>query len=196
MPEISDSTARESYTIAGKTFSIPMPFGAGHVLTDGEASQLNQVFAENVRNNLAAKIKEHTEAGTFDQDVMQGSVDDYCATYEFGVRTGGGRTGDPVVAEAMNIAREMVREAIKKQGKYKLSDITAKQISDLAKSTIEKNPKIMETARARVEEVRQIAGIELDSLDLSSEKPAETTGAGEEAAPPKAGRKAAPTSAE
>lgn len=168
MPEINAETPRETYTIDSDTFNVPAPYSEGHVLTAGEASQLNQVFAENVRNNLASKAKALKEAGTYDRDVFQGTVDDYCDSYEMGVRTGGGRSSDPVMAEALNIAREMVRNAIKEQGKYKLSDISAKQITDLAKATIDKNPQIMETARARVEEVRQIAGIELSSLDLGN----------------------------
>jgi hypothetical protein len=114
MPDINESTPRSSIVIAGETFTVPQPYGAGHVLTSNEASAMNQVFAENVRNNLASKVKALKEAGTFASDVFQGTVDDYTNDYEFGQRTGGGRSGDPVQAEAMSIARDLIRQAISK----------------------------------------------------------------------------------
>jgi len=167
MPEITSETPRETYTIAGESFSVPLPYVPGHRLTEGEANALNQTWAENIRNNLASRIKEAKEAGSFDQSVFQGSVDDYADSYEFGVRTGGGRTGDPVMAEAMTIARDLVRKAIVKKG-IKLADVKAASISALAKDLIGKNPSILETARARVEEVRQIADVELEGLEVES----------------------------
>jgi hypothetical protein len=186
MPDITPYTPRESYTIAGQLFSIPQPYKAGHIVTEGEASQLNQVYAENVRNNKAAKVKELVEAGTFDQEVMQGQIDDYCDSYEMGVRSGGGgRSSDPVMAEAMNIARDLVRKALKKAG-YNLSDVTAGQVSERAKRAVQDNPQIVETARQRVEATKEIAEIVLGELAASEEQPA-----GEEAAAFRpAGRKA------
>jgi hypothetical protein len=169
MPEITSDTPRETYTIAGESFNVPLPYAVGHALTEGEANALNQTWAENIRNNLAGKIKEAKEAGSFDAEVFQGTVDDYADGYEFGVRTGGGRTGDPVMAEALTIARDLVRKAIVKQGKYKLADVKAAQITSLAKGLIEKNPTILETAKARVEEVRAIADVELGDLSPASE---------------------------
>lgn len=176
MPEIHESTPRETYTIAGESFSIPAPYAAGHHLTEGEANALNQTWAENVRNNQASKVKEAKEAGTFIQDVFQGRIDDYCESYEFGVRSGGGgRTSDPVMGEALNIARDMVRKALVAKG-FRLSGegaVKAAKVSELAKRLIEKNPAILDTARARVEEVRQIADIALGDLDMGEEdKPA------------------------
>lgn len=167
MPEIHESTPRETYTIAGESFSIPRPYKHGHVLNEGEATALNQTFAENVRNNLASKLKEEKEAGSFDVSVFQAKVDDYCESYEFGVRTGGGRSSDPVMTEALAIARDLVRKAIVAKG-IKLADVKAANITELAKQTIEKNPKILETARARVEEVRAIADVELEGLTTES----------------------------
>lgn len=164
MPEIHEHTPRETYTIAGESFAVPMPYKAGHHLTEGEANALNQTFAENIRNNLASKLKEEKEAGSFDLSVFQAKLDDYCDTYEFGVRTGGGRSTDPVMTEALAIARDLVRKAIVAKG-IKLSEVKASNITELARQTIEKNPKILETARARVEEVRAIADVELEGLE-------------------------------
>lgn len=166
MPEITDSTPKTTITIASKSFTVPQPYAAGHVLTANEASAVNQVFAENLRNNFASKVKAADEAGTFDQDVLQGALDDYANDYEFGVRTGGGRTGDPVRQEAMNIARDMVRKAIAKKG-LKVSDYSGKAISAKAQEVLDsgKYPQILETAKARVESARDIADVEIDSLE-------------------------------
>ncbi len=181
MPEITDSTPRSQVTIADKTFSVPQPFAEGHVLNANEASTLNQTYAENVRNNKAKSVKEAVAAGTFDQDVFQGAIDDYCAGYEFGVRTGGGRTGDPVMQEAMDITRDLVRKQLSKQIQAgtlvnpetgeritKLAEISAGKVSQLAKGVLDRGDanaqKILATARQRVEETNDIVEVQLDSL--------------------------------
>lgn len=168
MPDITETTPRESYTIAGETFKIPLPYTAGMVLSSNEASALNQTWAENARNNFAKKVTEAKTAGSYDQSVMQGALDDYLDAYEFGVRTGGGgRTGDPVMAEAMNIARDLVRKALVKAG-HKLADVSAKQITDLARAAIDsgKNPQILVTAKERVDAAKEIQGIEIGDLPV------------------------------
>lgn len=186
MPEITESTPRTSIMIAGDNYNVPQPYTAGHVLTSNEASSLNQTYAENVRNNMAGKVKALKEAGTFAQDVFQGTVDDYCDGYEFGQRTGGGRSGDPVMTEAMSITRDLVRQAISKANaadstKPKLADIPASKISELAKNQLAKtdDPKtqsIMATARARVDAAKELT---LDIDTGPAEAPAaETKGKG------------------
>lgn len=163
------TVAREDYTIAGKTFSILQPYGEGHVLTAGEASALNQTFAENIRNNFAAKVKEAVEANTFDQEVFQGALDDYQEEYEFGVRRGGGgRTSDPLQAEALNIARDLVRQALVKKG-IALKDVTGADVTRLAKDLISsgKYPEIMTAAQARVAAAQNVTAVELGELNLT-----------------------------
>lgn len=168
MPEITAETPRTTITIADNSFTVPQPYSEGHVLNANEASALNQTYAENVRNNQAKAIKEAIAAGTFNLEVFQGKVDDYTSGYEFGVRTGGGRSGDPVMQEAMDIARDLVRKAIVKAGKA-LKDYTAANISTLARGVLDRNDekaaKILATARQRVEESNGIDDVEIDSLD-------------------------------
>lgn len=166
MPEITEATPRTSIQIAGESFNVPQPYTAGHVLSANEASSLNQTYAENVRNNMASKIKALKEAGTFAADVFQGTVDDYTAEYEFGQRTGGGRSGDPVQTEAMAITRDLVRQAISKaaavdSSKPKLADVPASKISELAKNQLAKTDdprtvQIMATAKARVDAAKEL----------------------------------------
>lgn len=180
MPDINQDTPRVEATIAGETFQVATPFKAGDVLQANEASALNQTFVENIRNNMAKQVKDAKEAGTFDSTAMQTVIDQYVDGYEFGVRTGGGgRTSDPVMAEAMDIARGKVREALQKAG-HKLADVPASRISELAKEAVDKNPKIMDLARSRVEAAREIGGVELGDFDSSSSEEA-----------PKKGKKAA-----
>lgn len=173
MPTIAADTPTEDYTIAGEVFAIPMPYNEGHVLTAGEASQLNQVFAENIRNNMASKISALKEAGTFDATAFQTTVDEYCSTYQMGVRTGGGgRTTDPVSARALDIAKDLVKNAIKAKG-ISLAAVSAAQITAKAKEVLAANPQILETARAQVEAAKSLASVEFDSLPAGDEPQAE-----------------------
>src|SRR5215471_12844559 len=99
----------EQITIAGKTFNAPVRYEEGHELTSGEANALNQTYHENLRNNFAKRVKDAIEAGGYDQSAIQREFDSYAEKYEFGVRTGGGgSTRDPVLAEALAIARNMI----------------------------------------------------------------------------------------
>lgn len=176
MPDITQETPREAYTIAGETFNVFQPYSAGHILTSGEADALNQTYAENIRNNYAAKVKEAKEAGTFDLEVFQANLDDYMGEYEFGVRRGGGgRVGDPVMAEALSIARDKVREALKKAG-HNLKDVAASDVTRLAKDVLNGQSQggeqvaeaIMNAARARVEAQRELGSIDLGGATVSA----------------------------
>lgn len=191
MPEITPETPRTSIMIAGENFNVPQPYKAGHVLTDNEAGSINQTYAENVRNNMAGKVKALKEAGTFAADVFQGTVDDYCDNYEFGQRTGGGRSGDPVKTEAMAITRDLVRQAISKAAaadstKVKLADVPASKITELAANQLAKtdDPKtiqIMATAKARVDAAKELT-LDVDTGPVEAPAAAaETKGKGKAA---------------
>lgn len=143
----------QTVTIAGKPFQVEPRYAEGHVLTANEASTLNQTFYENIRNNFAGKAK---EGGT------QEDLDAYVSSYQFGVRTGGGGgSRDPVEVEAMNLARDAVRKGIVAKGK-KISDFSAKVISEAAAKLLERNPAYREKAKERVAELQDLAGESLD----------------------------------
>lgn len=175
MPDINASTPRETYTIAGQTFSFYQPYAEGHVLTANEAASMNQTFAENVRNNFAKRVKEAVEAGTFDQDMVQSQLDDYMNEYEFGQRTGGGgRTSDPVAAEALRIAKDRVRAALQKRGD-KLSDYTAAAITDAAKGVLAgpKGDEIRAAAATIVATANALGGDDdLNGVEVAKSEPA------------------------
>lgn len=161
-------------TIAGKTFTIADRYAEGQALSANEASALNQLRRENIRNNLASQIKDLVESGAFDETQAQATVDTYASSYEFGVRTGGGGgRGDPIQTMAMGIARDTIKNQIVKKGK-KLSEYTAKQITAAAEKLIAKDPRILATARKRVAELEKAnTDIDLDDLIDSTEAPAE-----------------------
>jgi hypothetical protein len=129
MPRINiDSTPvwenapRQMVTIAGERYSIPAPYAAGHVLTAAEAAVLNQTFAENVRNNVAAKMKKLAEdnlPGLSAQD-----VEDYALCYTFEQRNTRGprETIDPIDREVTRLATLAVMKSLKNKGR-KLKDV-------------------------------------------------------------------------
>jgi hypothetical protein len=144
-----NSNETTTITVQGKPVTVPQPFAPGYKLRENDASVLNQTYAENIRNNLSATVKAAVEAKKSEKEI-QALVDEYVKAYDFGVRTGGGRSADPVQVEAMNIARQKVREALKKQG-VKVSDVPAADINKAAKDAIATYPKIMEMAKQMAE---------------------------------------------
>jgi hypothetical protein len=168
--------AVDTITIAGKTFNVPLRYEAGHEINAAEARALNQTFMENLGNNIRRKVKEAIEAGSFDQDAFQAQLEQAAASYEFFGRTGGGGGGgrrDPVMSEAVEIALGKVKDAIKAKG-LNLKDYSAKQLRDLAKQVVDRDPAILELAKQRVEENRATASASLDDL-LGSIIPAATS---------------------
>lgn len=150
----------EQITIQGQTFNVEPRYTEGYTLKANEAGALNQTYFENLRNNFAKQVKDGMEANV-GLDVLQSKLDAYAAEYEFGVRTGGGggRSGDPVLSEAMSIARDRVRAAIKSKGR-KLSDYSAEQITTGARKLLDTqgaDGEIMQAARQRVEAEKQAA---------------------------------------
>lgn len=178
-------------------FSYPTPYVAGqHTLTEGEAATLNQVLGENLRNNFAAKIKAKKEAvaaeyrkannlpETAEVEVGNDSLDkseldtefaQYAADYEFGVRAQG--TGprvpvDPVEREAFNMAKAVIRNALKEKN-IKISSVPDEKMEELIKQLLDSNPAIRQEAKRRVDTTSNIAaGDLLSSLGNGSSQAA------------------------
>lgn len=159
-------TPVSAFTIQDKIFQIPRPFSEGHTCTAAEAGALNQTLAENVRNNMAARIKKAVEEGTFDQVSMQSEIDQYVEEYEFGMRKGRGPT-DPVEREALNIAKDLVKDALRKSG-HKLADVDASDITRLAEQVVEENPDVTKEAERRVKERGKVGTVALNLEILGS----------------------------
>ncbi len=163
-------------TIAGAVFSAPVPFAAGHVLTETEAGVLNQTYHENLRNNFAKKVKDtrgEAEGLTEQQHTdLQAAFDEYARNYEFGVRIGGGGGAarlDPIEAEARKIAREAIQGKLRDAGK-KVKDIDKDQLENAIASLAQRDD-IVKLATKRVKERSAFvkgAGDLLDELGLQS----------------------------
>ena len=159
---IQPNTPRQEYTVAGHAVTIPAPFAEGHVCTAAEARALNQTLAENVRNNVSRQI-----ADTATVESVQHSINEYVAKYEFGVRSGGGggRTVDPVEREALRLATEAVRTALRKKG-INLKDVAQADISARAKQAVQNMPQFRAEAKKNVDRQNKLAADELDLGDL------------------------------
>lgn len=160
----------QEVTIAGEVFKIAPKYDAGHVLTDNEASTLNQTFFENIRNNMAGRVKDAKEKDDFDLDLMQDEISKYANEYEFGARRGGGGIPrDPVMAEAVKLAKRAIGKAlIDKYGKD--HGKTAEEITEAAKQLLAgpKGQKYMDQAEQIVSITRAAAEEELEGLDIGA----------------------------
>lgn len=174
MPAIQEDTPYSELTIAGLTFSVPRPYKMGDVLTEGEASQLNQVFGENLRNNFAAKIRSKVDeyrkansipedqevgADVLDKDALDSEFEEYAEKYEFGVRqasSGPRAPADPVGREAQRIAWERIKVALKKKN-FQLDSISKEQRAKLIADALARYPAIREEAERHVNISAEIA---------------------------------------
>ena len=138
--EIETGPATPSITILGLRFNVQSPYSAGHVCTKGEARALNQKRLESIRNHLAVMAKSGA--------LTQVDVDAYAASYVFGERTARRRTKDPVEAEALELARRLVR----KKGQSRKENTEAAR--ELLQS--EKGDAIRAQAAKRVAELKDL----------------------------------------
>lgn len=177
----------DTITIQGLEFVVPVRYAEGHVVTANEAAALNQTYHENLRNNFANTIRAKKEelfgvkgedgkvsipddAALDDEQLseLQSRLDAYAAEYEFARRTGGGRApADPVEKEALNLAKQAIRTALRSQNRKADADT----IEAAAKQLVDQNPLFRETARQRVEQQNAIAQGALGDILGNVEQP-------------------------
>jgi hypothetical protein len=181
--QITSETPRVARSIGGTneqnaevrvTVQVPQPYAAGpRELTEGEANALNQIVAENLSNNLRAKIvggqtdAEGNVTGPHDEASAQALVDAYLADYELGVRrtgTGERQVTDPVEREARKIAREKAKQVVKDAGgkpsDYDLGPI-AEAIFTANKDVLMKEGKKIVDAASKVSGGLDLSGVSL-----------------------------------
>lgn len=155
-------------TIAGFAFAVSQPFVAGHVISEAEAKALNQVRAENIRNNMASKVKAaHTEpTEELNADNIASIVAAYDAEYVFTLASvgGGKRVTDPVEVEARKIARAIFTEALKGKG-IAIKNLD-KEIVDNKIAEIAERADVIKQARKSVEQRAKQAEDILSGMDL------------------------------
>lgn len=195
MSEQVGGSATQQITIQDWLATIPAPFSEGHVLNENQAGAMNQLFAENIRNNFAKKVKDAREeaeknGGEVDFSALQSALDEYASSYEFGTRKGGGGGDsslpkDPVLRAAHIIARNLIRDKAKAKGKK----LSAEQVASLVPQLLEKNPSIMDEARRQVEAQNAITIEELELPEEVEEEPSEEPSEETSEAPAKSKRK-------
>jgi hypothetical protein len=146
-------------TIQGTELSLEVPYSEGHVLTAAEASQLNQVYCENLGNNFRSKVKEMLEGGSSVDDI-QAAFDAYADAYEFGSRrasSGTKRTADPIEKEARALAKRALTEFFKKKD-IDYSSLSVDEKEQSLRTYMEKHgEKVREIAARRVADQKAMA---------------------------------------
>jgi hypothetical protein len=174
MPQITAETPRADITIQGLVFSCPQPYGAGHALSENEAAALNQVFAENVRNNCASRVKaavakrEKGEEAPTDEALLT-EFEDYAVSYEFGVRRSSGVSEarlTPEEREARRLAGDRIKEALKAKG-FTIKSVGQEKFDSMV-DELSRRDDIVKLARKRVNDMQKI-GLDELNLDLGEE---------------------------
>lgn len=153
----------QTITIQGVEFTIGAPYSAGHVLTAGEASALNQLRGENIRNNFAGKMKSAKDKG----ETIPGQTElaKYDAEYVFGVRSAAGPRLDPVERKARQLAAVEVEKLIKSKG-LKKAALPEGKFDELVSAFLDKYPAFREKAKTIV--TAEQSALDLGGLDLGS----------------------------
>lgn len=151
-------------TIAGTVFPVTQPYAAGHVLTEAEAKALNQVRAENVRNNTASAVKKAAEEGKAADEIAK-IVADYDASYEFNVRTAGpARVVDPLERECRAIAKALLMQKLKDNG-VKAKDQDKEEL-EAKIAEWARHPKVVAAAKKALESRKGLA-LSLDESEAA-----------------------------
>lgn len=154
--------------IQGVTVTVAQPYAEGHPLTAGEAKALNQVRAENIRNNMASVVKSaKAEDGSITDEALASvaaAVAKYDVEYEFTLTSAGGgsrRTLDPLEKECIAIVKAQISAQIKAKG-IKLKDVPKEKIEELIEQNKD-NEKVVALAKKRLKEREGLASaVELD----------------------------------
>lgn len=150
--------------IDGDTYLISQPYEAGHTITEIEARVLNQTRAENIGNNVRAKlkeIKEGAEANGLSEKkltaALEKAVAELDAGYEFtAAATRSAAKLDPVEKEARKQARELLKDHLATTGR-KLTvapdGVTEDEWNEKIETEVDRIaalPEVMEAAREAV----------------------------------------------
>lgn len=161
-------------TIAGSIFSVSQPYAEGHTITEAEAKALNQVRAENIRNNMASKVKAAVEGtakeGDPTADTIAAAVAEYDAAYVFTLASvGGGRkSSDPTEVEALRIARGTFADwaASKKLTVKAIKEKIGDEAYDAKIAEIAERDDVVKEAKRRVKARQASAADAMGDLDL------------------------------
>lgn len=122
--------------------------GLRNILMDSHASITKETNPDDLSDAAEAMARKKLDA------LMRGEV-----------RVSSSREGDPVRAEAIRMASDIIKSALRKKG-MKLSDVEPKAVRETALKLIERDTTIMAKAKARVDEARAVGAVDLSDLGL------------------------------
>jgi hypothetical protein len=165
---------QKEITIAGKTFNVSQPYVAGYAITEAEAKALNQVRAENVRNNTASKVKAAVEGTAKEGEPTVENIAAFVASYDAGyvftlASVGGGRKStDPVEVEALRIARGTFADwaASKKLTVKAIKEKIGDEAYEAKIAEIAEREDVVKEAKRRVKARQAAAETAMGDLDL------------------------------
>lgn len=158
MNEITSAPEGQSPTqnikIAGMIFPIPKPYTSGHVLDELEAKALNQLFAENVRNNCSKMVKEAAPAdgqalSVEETSALRSKLMAYAESYHFSARAPK-EPQDPAVALARKLAAEEYRAALRGKGRDP-KEISKEDFEKNITWIVDNRPRFLEEAKRRLD---------------------------------------------
>lgn len=161
-------------TIAGHSFPVSQPYAAGHVITEAEAKALNQVRAENVRNNTASKVKAAMEGTQKDGEPTKDNIAEFVAKYDAEyvftlASVGGGRKPtDPVEVEALKMARAIFSDwaTSKKLTVKAVREKIGEEAYEAKIAEIAEREEVVKEAKRRVASRQKAAESAMGDLDL------------------------------
>ena len=158
----------KTISISGEAFTVSAPYAAGHTLTEAEAKVLNQTRAENIGNNFRSQVKKAIEDKTL--DAVRAAIADYDSKYEFSMTVA--RTPiDPIEAEAIKIAKEVVKaKIVEKYGmslkKYFEQDAGNEEKYEAAVEKVAGQDDTLKLAKKRVQDKKKSLEVAGDDLGV------------------------------
>lgn len=131
----------KTIVIQGKSFTVTQPYDEGHTLTAAEARALNQVRAENLRNNFANTVKAVNDGkeGNIGEENLEAEFAKYDSEYSFAMPGAGAKPKlDPIEREARKIAKEVLAAQYAKEGR-KMTDVPAGRTKEEHQQLIDSN---------------------------------------------------------
>lgn len=143
----------------GKSIEMDVDFAA---MPQAARDHIMYIGARNVLMDCHASITRESNPNDFIESARALAEKKLAALMAGEVRVQSTREGDPVRAEAIRMATDTIRAAIRKSGK-KFSDFDPKAVREKAIGMV--TPELLAKAKARVDENRAV-GADVDLTDL------------------------------
>lgn len=159
----------KTISINGIAFEVSAPYTAGHQITEAEAKALNQVRAENIGNNFRNAVKDAVANGTV--EAVRAQLTEYDSKYTFAM---GGMTRtpiDPIEAEAIKIAKEVIKAKLSEKGitvKAYLANEANAEKYEAAIERISSTEETLKLAKQRVNLKKKSVDLAGDDLELGA----------------------------